>query len=101
RLRDQWGTTNPASPFTVLFTPTGVPAAGSVLISYTGRDRTVYTGGTLAGEPIAAGDSFTNTATEQGPSSPVAATGGTGNQTVQDGTSATQTTSLGTLTKTV
>jgi uncharacterized repeat protein (TIGR01451 family)/fimbrial isopeptide formation D2 family protein/LPXTG-motif cell wall-anchored protein len=94
-------TQNADGSFTVVFTPISVPANGSVLISYTGRDRTVYTGGALAGEPIAAGDSFTNTAVEQGTSTPVAATGVTGNQPVQDGTSATQTTSLGTLTKTV
>ncbi|HEU5270598.1 MAG TPA: hypothetical protein VFU36_11795, partial [Jatrophihabitans sp.] len=94
-------TQNADGTFTVVFTPISVPADGSVLISYTARDRTVYTGGTLAGEPIAAGDSFTNTATEQGTATPVAATGFTGTQTVQDGTSATQTTTLGTLTKTV
>jgi len=94
-------TQNADGTFTVVFSPVSVAADGSILITYTGRNRTVYTGGALAGEPIAAGDSFTNTATEQGTSTPVAATGVTGNQTVQDGTSATQTTSLGTLTKTV
>jgi large repetitive protein len=94
-------TQNADGTFTVVFSPVSVPADGSTLITYTGRNRTVYTGGALAGVPIAAGDSFTNVATEQGTSTPVAATGVAGTQTVQDGTSATQTTSLGTLTKTV
>lgn len=94
-------TQNADGTFTVVFSAVSVPANGSLLISYTGRDRTVYTGGSLAGEPIAAGDSFTNAATEQGTSTPVAATGVTGTLTVRDGTSATQTTSLGTLAKTV
>ena len=94
-------TQNADGTFTVVFTPISVPANGSTLITYTGRNRTVYTGGTLAGEPIAAGDSFTDSASEQGTSTPVAATGFTGTQTVQDATSATQTTSLGTLTTTV
>ncbi len=94
-------TQNADGTFTVVFQPISVPADGSTLISYTGRNRTVYTGGSLAGVPIAAGDSFTNTATEQGTATPVPATGVAGAQTVRDGTSATQTTSLGTLTKTV
>jgi large repetitive protein len=94
-------TQNADGTFTVVFPPVSVPADGSVLISYTGRNRPVFTGGALAGEPIAAGDTFTNTAVEQGISTPVAATGGTGAQPVQDGTSASQTTSFGTLAKTV
>ena len=94
-------TQNSDGSFTVVFTPISVPADGSTLISYTARDRTVYTGGSLTSVPIAAGDSLTNTATELGTSTPVAATGATGTQSVQDGTSATQTTTLGTLAKTV
>ncbi|MFL6163229.1 MAG: LPXTG cell wall anchor domain-containing protein [Jatrophihabitantaceae bacterium] len=94
-------TQNADGTFTVVFTPISVPADGSVVISYSGRDRTVYTGGALAGEPTAAGDSFTNTVVEQGTSAPVPATGVTGNQSVRDGSAATQTTGLGTLTKTV
>lgn len=94
-------TQNADGTFTVVFQPIAVAKDGSTVITYTGRNRTVYTGGSLAGQPIAAGDSFTNNATELGTSTPVAATGYTGNQPVTDSTRATQTTNLGTLTKTV
>ena len=92
-------TQNADGTFIVVFQPIAVAKDGSTTISYQGRDRTAYTGGALAGEPIAAGDSFTNTANETGTSTPVAATGFTGTQSVTDGTSATQTTSFGTLSK--
>lgn len=94
-------TQNADGTFIVVFQPIAVAKDGSTVITYQGRDRTVYTGGALAGEPIAAGDSFTNNANETGTSTPVAATGYTGAQSVTDGTSATQTTSFGTLSKTV
>ena len=94
-------TQNADGTFTVVFQPIAVAKDGSTVITYQGRDRTVYTGGALAAEPIAAGDSFTNSANEQGTSTPVAATGFTGTQPVRDGTSATQTTSFGSLSKTV
>jgi uncharacterized repeat protein (TIGR01451 family)/fimbrial isopeptide formation D2 family protein/LPXTG-motif cell wall-anchored protein len=94
-------TQNADGTFTVVFQPIAVAKDGSTVITYSGRDRTVYTGGALAGEPIAAGDSFTNFASEQGTSTPIAATGFTGAQPVRDATSATQTTSLGALSKTI
>ncbi|MDQ2957601.1 MAG: DUF11 domain-containing protein [Actinomycetota bacterium] len=94
-------TQNADGTFTVVFQPIAVAKDGSIVITYQGRDRTVYTGGSLAGEPTAAGDSFTNSAHEQGTSTPVAATGFTGTQAVQDPTSATQNTSFGTLNKTI
>lgn len=94
-------TQNADGTFTVVFQPIAVAKDGSATITYEGRNRSSYTGGSLAGEPIAAGDTFTNAAHEQGTSTPIAATGFTGTQPVRDGTSATQTTSLGTLAKTV
>ncbi len=94
-------TQNADGTFTVVFQPIAVAKDGSTVITYRGRNRTVFTGGALAGEPIAAGDSLTNNATELGTSTPVAATGFTGNQSVTDPTQATQVTNPGTLTKTV
>jgi uncharacterized repeat protein (TIGR01451 family)/fimbrial isopeptide formation D2 family protein/LPXTG-motif cell wall-anchored protein len=94
-------TQNADGTFIVVFQPIVVAKDGSTVITYQGRDRTSYTGGALAGEPIAAGDSFTNSASETGTSTPVAATGFSGSQSVTDSTSATQTTSFGTLSKTV
>ncbi|MGI8666864.1 MAG: hypothetical protein ACR2N4_12660, partial [Jatrophihabitans sp.] len=94
-------TQNADGTFTVVFQPIAVAKDGSTTITYQGRDRTVYTGGALAGEPIAAGDSLTNSASEQGTSTPIAATGFSGTQPVRDATSASQTTSFGALSKTV
>ena len=94
-------TQNPDGSFTVVFQPIAVAHDGSTVITYYGRDRTVFTGGSLAGQPIAAGDAFTNNASESGTSTPVAATGFTGTQNVHDSTSATQDTNLGSLAKTV
>ncbi len=92
---------NADGTFTVVFGPVSVPANGSLTLHYSARDRTSYTGGPLAGLPTAVGDSFTNTASEQGTTTPVPATGATGNQPVHDTTSATQTTSAGSLTSQV
>jgi hypothetical protein len=94
-------TQNADGSFTVVFQPIALARDGSTTITYQGRNRVSYTGGSLAGLPPAAGDSFTNTASEQGTSTPLPATGASGNQSVQDATSATQGSSLGTLTKTV
>lgn len=92
---------NPDGSFTVVFQPVAVPRNGSLSITYTARDRATYTGGPLAGLPPAAGDSFVNTATGQGTSTPAPATGVTGDQLVRDASSATRTTSAGTLTNSV
>ncbi|HJQ02696.1 MAG TPA: hypothetical protein VJ851_13935, partial [Jatrophihabitans sp.] len=94
-------TQNSDGTFIVVFQPIAVAKDGSTTISYQARDRVGYTGGALVGDPIAAGDSFTNTANETGTSTPVPATGFTGNQSVTDGTSASQSTSFGTLSKLV
>lgn len=94
-------TQNADGSFTVVFQPIAVASDGSTVISYQGRDRTVYTGGALDGDPPVTGDGFTNTAVEHGTSTAVAATGFSGDQPVTDATSATQTTSFGTLAKTV
>lgn len=92
---------NPDGSFTVVFQPVAVPRNGSLSITYATRDRATYTGGSLAGLPPAAGDSFPNTATGQGQSTPEPATGATGSQSVRDASSATRTTSAGTLANTV
>lgn len=92
---------NPDGSFTVVFEPVAVPRNGSLSITYTARDRASYTGGPLAGLPPAAGDSFVNTATAQGDSTPEPATGMSGVQPVRDASSATRTTSAGTLTNSV
>ena len=94
-------TQNADGTFAVVFAPIAVAKNGSTVITYQGRNRTVYTGGDLAGSPPSAGDSFTNRASEEGTSTPVAATGYTGTGVVRDGTSATQTTTGGTIAKTV
>lgn len=94
-------TQNADGTFTVVFQPLAVAKNGTTTITYQGRNRTTYTGGALAGRPPAAGDTFTNRAREQATTTPVPATGVTGTQTVRDATSATQTTSFGTLAKTV
>jgi uncharacterized repeat protein (TIGR01451 family) len=94
-------TQNPDGSFTVVFEPVAVPSNGSLIISYQARNRASYTGGPLAGLPPAAGDSFTNTAAGLGTSTPEPATGASGDQPVRDASSATQTTSSGSLTNSV
>ncbi len=94
-------TQNSNGTFTVVFQPIAVAKDGTSTISYQGRDRTVFTGGPQAGNPPAVGDGFTNTAHEQGTSTPIAATGFAGSQPVQDGTSAHQNTSFGSIAKTI
>ncbi|HEX8095858.1 hypothetical protein, partial [Jatrophihabitans sp.] len=90
-------TQNADGSFTVVFSPVAVPHDGSLDITYPARDRAGYTGGALAGLPPAAGDSFTSTVAAMGTSTPVPATGVVGNQPVRDASSATRTTSAGSL----
>ncbi|WP_408668788.1 hypothetical protein [Jatrophihabitans sp.] len=92
---------NPDGSFTVVFQPVAVPRNGSLSITYAARNRASYTGGPLAGLPPAAGDSFTNTATGQGTSTPAPGTGVTADQPVRDASSATQTSSTSTLSASV
>jgi len=94
-------TQNLDGTFTVVFQPIDVSHNGSTVITYQGRMRTDYTGGSLAGTPTSVGDAFTNHASEAGTSTPVPATGVSDDLSVTDATSATQTTSFGSLTKTV
>ena len=94
-------TQNADGSFTLVFGPVTVARNGSLEITYSVRDRATYTGGALAGMPPAAGDSFTNTVAALGTSAPAPATGVTGNQPVRDASSATQTTSTGSLTSSV
>lgn len=92
---------NSDGTFTVVFDPIAVNRDASTVITYQGRMRAAYTGGPLATTPTSAGDAFTNQASETGTSTPVPETGAVGALTVSDATSATQTTSLGSLTKTI
>ncbi len=85
--------------FTVVFAPIAVPANGVSTITYQARMRTVYTGGPLAGEPTASGDEFTNSASEQGTSTPIPGTGESGPLPVRDSTSASQGTGQPSLSK--
>lgn len=94
-------TQNADGSFTVVFGRVTVGHGGSLDITYSARNRASYTGGTLAGLPPAAGDSFTNTVTAQGTSAPAPGTGAAGSQLVRDASSATQTTSTGSLTSSV
>jgi large repetitive protein len=92
-------TQNPDGTFTVVFKPLTLAHNGSTTITYHARMRQNYTGGSLAGTPTAAGDSFTNNVTEVATSSPRAGTGEIGPVSVTDSSSATQTSSAATLTK--
>ena len=94
-------TQNGDGTFTVVFQPIAVSHNGSTVITYQGRMRSDYTGGSLATTPTSAGDSFTNQASEAGTSAPVAATGFSGNLPVTDSTTASQSTTFGSLVKTV
>ncbi|MDQ1745645.1 MAG: large repetitive protein, partial [Pseudonocardiales bacterium] len=94
-------TQNADGSFTVVFAPLAVPRDGSLTISYPARNRAVYTGGSLAGVPPAAGDSFANTATGQASAVPLPATGVSGNQAVRDASSATLTSTGSALAATV
>ncbi len=86
-------TQNANGSFTVVFPPVAVARDGTLTIGYSARDRAVYTGGSLAGVPPAADDRFVNTATGQATSTPLPATGVSGNQPVRDASSATLTSS--------
>ncbi len=94
-------TQNGDGTFTVTFEPINVNHGNSTTITYQSRMRATYAGGGLAGTPTSAGDSFTNRAVEAGTSTPVAATGFTGNLPVTDPTSATQRAGGGSLAKAV
>lgn len=94
-------TQNADGTFTVVFEPVAVPRDGTLTITYSARMRTTYTGGPLGGTTTAAGDSYLNTAVQEGTTTPVAGTGETGDLGVTDPTSAGQTTTVGSLAKTV
>jgi large repetitive protein len=92
-------TQNSDGTFTVVFDPIAVPQNGSTTITFEARMRTTYTGGALAGEPTATGDTFTNNVSMTGLSTPIAGTGETGLATVTDTSSVTQQTAGGTFSK--
>jgi large repetitive protein len=92
-------TQNADGTFTVVFDPIDVPRNGAATITFQARMRTTFTGGPLAGDPTATGDSFTNTATEVGTSTPIAGSPDLTPTTVTDSSSVTQTSSGGTVTK--
>ena len=89
--------TDPDGTSTITFAPVSVARNGTTTITYSARMRTLYGGtaegtGGLAGQPIAAGDSFTNQADLVGTTTP-AVSGGvsqeTGPQQVLDDSEAT------------
>ena len=82
-------TSNPDGGFIVEFEPVSLPANGSLTITYDARMLTVYLRGPLIGEPTAVGDSFTNTVSLAGSTTPIPLTGETGVVTVGDTSSAT------------
>ncbi len=92
-------TQNPDGTFTVVFDPIDVPHNGTATITFQARMRTTFTGGALAGDPTATGDTFTNTATEVGTSTPIPGSFDTAPTTVTDSSSVTQTSGGGTLSK--
>ncbi|SOD70698.1 uncharacterized repeat protein (TIGR01451 family)/fimbrial isopeptide formation D2 family protein [Jatrophihabitans sp. GAS493] len=92
-------TQNPDGTFTVVFDPITVNHNASTSITYQARMRSVYTGGSAAGQPTVAGDSFTNTATESATSTPILGTSESGEATITDSSSATLSSQGGVLTK--
>ena len=92
-------TQNPDGTFTVVFDPIDVAHNGTATITFQARMRTTYTGGALAGDPTATGDTFTNTATEVGTSTPIPGSPDNAPTTVTDSSSVTQTSSGGSLSK--
>ena len=92
-------TQNPDGTFTVVFDPIDVARNGTATITFQARMRTTFTGGPLAGDPTATGDSFTNTATEVGTSTPIPGSPDLTPTTVTDSSSVTQTSSGGSVTK--
>ena len=97
---------NADGTFTLTFTDVQIAANGTARITYQGRMRSVYTGGDLAGFPPTSGDTFTNTVSLTGVTTPIATdppggTGETGPQTVGDTSEATQTTSGASINKTI
>ena len=51
---------NEDGTFTLVFAPVSAGANGTITITYQGRMRTEYTGGSLAGQPTSSGDTYTN-----------------------------------------
>ena len=64
-------TQNPDGTLTVVWDPIDMAHNGTATITFQARMRTTYTGGSLAGEPTATGDTFTKTAEEVGTSTPI------------------------------
>ena len=54
-------TRNSDGTFTLVFAPLAAAANGTITVTYQGRMRTEYTGGSLAGLPTSSGDTYTNT----------------------------------------
>jgi large repetitive protein len=94
-------TQNSDGTFTVVFDPIDVPHNGSRTITYQARMRRIYTGGSLAGNLTAEGDSFTNHVTETATTRPRTDvdTGESGAATVTDSSSATLTSAGGAFSK--
>jgi uncharacterized repeat protein (TIGR01451 family) len=61
---------NADGTFDVTFSPVALDANGTTQIQYSARMRSVYTGGDVAGDPTSADDTFTNTASLTGTTTP-------------------------------
>jgi large repetitive protein len=84
-------TQNSDGTFTVVFQPIAVAHDGTTTITFPARMRTTFTGGPLAGEPTAEGDTFTNNVTLSATTTPIPNTGESGDATVTDHSSVSQT----------
>lgn len=88
--------------FDVVFGPLpGLEAGSTAVVTYYGRMRTTYAFGDPDGAPPVSGDGFTNTVELSATTSPIDDTGESGEQTVTDGSGATQQSTSLTLGKTI
>ena len=86
-------TRNSDGTFRLIFAPLAAAANGTITVTYQGRMRTEYTGGSLVGLPTSSGDTYTNTVSLVGTTdtrADVNAPSPTGPLTVEDNSSATQ-----------
>ncbi len=85
--------------YTIVFDPLAMTEDDTATVTFQARMRNVYAGGSRAGFPTVAGDTFTNTVSLQGSTTPVPGTGESGAVTVGDTSSATQGTGAPTIDK--
>jgi large repetitive protein len=85
-------THNGDGTYSVVFEPWSLPHNGTATVTFDARMMPAYSGGAHAGEPTAAGDSFTNRATLAAVTTPIPGTDESGPADVTDSAQATQTT---------